>query len=294
MKEIFKSKTFISMCIIAALLLGMIAVSAADRGKVTFIEDIVGIFITPIQNLCTTISSASGDFIKIFTEHKQLTEENEKLKTELATLSRALRDAEEYKMENESLKGMLEIDKDRQDFVFEPALVVATEQGGYSHILTLNKGSVSNVKKRDIVITSEGLVGYVSELGTTWCKVTTVLDSSCEVGALITRTQDIGVLKGDFSLATNGICKISYLANNVVLKAGDSVVTSGIGGIFPSRIMIGNVIEIKPENHGISQYATIEPAVKFDGLKNVYIVTSFSEDAVELPPENEQTEEPEK
>ena len=277
MRDFFRTKTFISLCIIAVLLIGMMAVSAADRGKVTFFEDFVGMVITPIQNLCTTISEKSGDFVAVFTKHKELSEENEKLKNELASVSRALRDAQQYEAENETLRGMLGIAEKRQDFVFESALIVASEQSGYSYTLTLNRGSVSGVEKRDIVMTSDGLVGYVSELGTTWCKVTTVLDSACEVGALIPRTQDIGVLEGDFSLASNGYCKISYLGNDVKLNAGDSVVTSGISGIFPSGIMIGNIVELKPESHGISQFAVIEPAVDFDALKNVVIVTDFSE-----------------
>ncbi len=277
MRDIFTSKTFIAMCIIAVLLIGMMVVSAVDRGKVTVFEDFVGMFITPLQNFCTTVSSESGDFIKIFTQHDKLTEENDKLKNELASVSRALRDAQEYKLENDSLKQMLDIKQARQDFVFESALIVANEHTGYSHTLTLNKGSLSNIKKRDVVITADGLVGYVSELGTTWCKITTVLDSSCEIGALIPRTQDIGVLEGDYALSTNGNCKVSYLGNDVSLNAGDSVVTSGIGGVFPSRIMIGNIVEIKPESHGISQYAVLEPAVDFSKLKNVFVITDFTE-----------------
>lgn len=263
------------MCIITVLLLGMSVVSAVDRGKVTIFEDIAGMFITPLQNLSSTLSSKGGDFIAVFTEHDKLKDENEKLKQELATVSQALRDAQEYKLQNESLKGMLGIAEQNPAFSFEQALIVATEQSGYSHILTLNCGSVSGVKKRDIVMTSEGLVGYVSDLGTTWCKVTTLLDSSCEIGALVTRTQDVGVMEGDFSLATDGYCKVSYLSNDVTLNSGDSIITSGIGGVFPAGIVIGNVIEIKPEAHGISQFAVVEPAVDFDELKYVFIVTEF-------------------
>lgn len=281
MREFFGTKTFISICIIAVLLIGMMAVSAADRGKVTFFEDFVGMFITPIQNLCTTISNKSGDFIAIFTEHDALVEENQKLKNELASLSRSFRDAQQYKLENETLRGMLKIATEHQDFRFETALIVASEQSGYSHTLTLNKGSISGVKKRDIVMTADGVVGYVSELGTNWCKVTTVLDAACEMGVIIPRTQDIGVLEGDFSLRQDGTCKVAYLGNEVKLNAGDSVVTSGIGGVFPSKIMIGNIVEIKPESHGISQYAIVEPSVNFDELKNVFIVTQFSENVKE-------------
>ena len=130
-------------------------------------------------------------------------------------------------------------------------------------------------------MTADGVVGYVSELGTNWCKVTTVLDAACEMGVIIPRTQDIGVLEGDFSLRQDGTCKVAYLGNEVKLNAGDSVVTSGIGGVFPSKIMIGNIVEIKPESHGISQYAIVEPSVNFDELKNVFIVTQFSENVKE-------------
>ncbi len=275
MRDFFTSRTFIAMCIIAVLLLGMVAVSAADSGHVTVFEDIIGTFITPLQNICSTIASKSGDFVAIFSEHNELKAENEKLKNELATVHSALRDAQQATLENESLKGILDIKEENPDFQFESALIVASEQSGYSHTLTLNKGSVSGIEKRDLVITPEGLVGYISELGTTWCKVTTLLDSSCEIGAIVTRTQDIGVIEGDFTLSQNGMCKVSYLSNEVQLSSGDSVVTSGIGGIFPSGLLAGYVVEIKPESHGISQYAVVETAVDFSNLKNVFIITEF-------------------
>lgn len=264
------------MCIIAVLLLGMVAVSAVDSKRVTVFEDIAGLVITPLQNIVTTISSKSGDFVAVFTEFDRIKSENETLKKELASVYQALRDAQEAKLENESLKGILDIKEENPDFRFENALIVANEQSGYSHTLTLNKGSVNGIEKRDLVITADGVVGYVSKLGTTWCNVTTLLDSSCEIGAIVTRTQDIGVLEGDFSLAKSGNCKISYLSNDVQLSSGDSVVTSGIGGTFPSGILAGYIVEIKPESHGISQYAVMETAVDFSDLKNVFVITEYS------------------
>lgn len=265
------------MCILAVLLICMMAVSAADRGKVTIFEDIAGMVLTPLQSAATTISDKSGDFIAIFTEHKELIAENEKLREQLASSAQAIRNAELFKQENESLASMLEIKQKRTEFEFEPALVVANDQGGYSHTLTLNKGTASGVEKRDIVMTADGIIGYVSELGTTWCKVITILDSNCELGAIITRTQDIGVAEGDFSLAVDGNCKLSFLPNDAAINSGDSVVTSGIGGVFPADLMIGHVKEIKPESHGISQYAVIEPTVDFSELENVFILTDFGQ-----------------
>ena len=263
------------MCVIAVLLLAMMIFSAADSGRVTLLEDAVGIIVTPIQSLVTTVSEKSGDFVAVFTEHKALKEENERLKKELAASGQALRDAQEYKLENESLRGVLGVKDEHPDFVFEPAMVVASERTERTHVITLNKGSLSGVKKRDVVITEQGLVGYVTEVGTTWCRAITVLDSGCEIGATVPRTQDIGVLEGDYALAADGKCKLSYLSNDVQLNSGDSVITSGIDGVFPARLLIGNVAEIKPEPHGISQYAVVEPAVDAESIRNVFVITSF-------------------
>ncbi len=279
MRDFFTSKTFIAICIIAVLLLGMLTVSSVERGKVTVFEDFVGIVITPIQNIVTTIAQKSGNFIAVFSDYNKLKEQNEQLKNEVNELSEKLRDSEKYMLENEALKGALGIKTENPDFSFCSAVVVASEQSGYSYMVTLNKGSVDGIKKRDIVISNGAVAGYISEVGTTWCKVTTILDSSCEIGAIISRTQDIGVLEGDFALAAEGNCKMSYLGNTVQLNSGDSVVTSGIGGVFPAGLLIGNVQEIKPETHGISQYAVIEPAVDISTLKNVLVITEFSQKA---------------
>jgi rod shape-determining protein MreC len=258
----------------------MMTVSSVDRGKVTVFEDIVGIVITPIQNIVTTISDKSGDFVAIFSEHDKLIEENEQLRDKVAELEKNMRDAEQAHLENEALKGMLDIKNNNPDFKFCPALVVATDHSGYSYTVTLNAGSADGIKRRDVVMTPDGVAGYVAEVGTTWCKVTTILDSSCEMGVMITRTQDIGVLEGDFSLASDGLCKVSYLSNDVQLSSGDSIVTSGIGGIFPAGLVIGNVQELKPEKHGISQYAVTSPAVDIENLENVFVITSFEKDVV--------------
>jgi len=290
MRQFFTSKTFISICIIAVLLLAMMTVSAVDRGKVTVFEDIVGIIVTPIQNMVTTISDKSGDFAAIFSEHKALIKENEQLRDRVSELENQARDAEQALIENEALKGLLDIKQNNPDFKFCPALVVATDHSGYSYTVTLNAGSADGIKRRDVVITPEGIAGYVSEVGTTWCKVTTILDSSCEMGVMITRTQDIGVLEGDFSLASDGLCKVSYLSNEVRLSSGDSVVTSGIGGIFPAGLVVGNVQEVKPEKHGISQYAVTSPAVDIENLENVFVITSFEKDTVTVPPAEAETE----
>lgn len=275
MKAFLKTRTFISMCVVAFFLLGLTVLDIAAHGHLTFFENIGGSLITPIQNFCTTVAHYGGDLVQAYTDYDELEAENEKLKNQLAGAAQLVRDAESSVSENKSLKAMLGIVEANPDFEFAACLVVGSDQNGYSHTLTLNKGSADGLSKRDLVITADGVVGYVSELGLNWSKVTTILDSSCEIGAIVTRTQDIGVLDWDFTLSEKGLLKLAYLNTEVVLNSGDSVETSGVGGVFPKGVLLGRVKELRTESHGISQYAVLEPAVQVDEVSTVFVITNF-------------------
>ena len=275
MKDFFKTRTFIAMCIVTVILLGMVVLDTASHGHMTLFENLSGSLVTPVQNFFSTVIKHGGNLIKVYTEYEALAEENAKLKSELASASGLIRDAEEYANENQSLKAMLGIAEEHADFTFAACLVVGSDQNGYSHTLTLNKGSADGLERKDLVMTADGVVGYVNELGLTWCKVTTVLDSSCEIGGIVTRTQDIGVLDWDYSLSEEGLLKLAYLDTKVVLNSGDAVETSGVGGIFPKGILLGRVRELRTESHGISQYAVLEPAVAVEEVRTVFVITNF-------------------
>jgi len=275
MKGIFSSRTFIAICIAALLLLGMMVLDTAADGHMNFLENVGGTLITPIQNFCTTVIRSGGNLVEAYTQYDALKEENDKLKNELASIGQLLRDAQSYVSENKSLKAMLGIAQEHADFQFAACTVVGSDQNGYSHTLTLNKGSADGLQKKDLVMTADGVVGYINELGMTWSKVVTVLDSSCEMGAIVTRTGDVGVLDWDYALSEDGLLKLAYLDAGVVLNSGDAVETSGVGGVFPKGILIGRVRELKTESHGISQYAVLEPAVDVTQVDTVFVITNF-------------------
>ena len=263
------------MCIVAVLLLGLSLLSMTDSGRVTILEDIAGIIITPIQKASNRLVSASGNFVKVFTEYEQLEQENQELRKQLQEADAKLRDAEQYVVENNSLRSVLGLAEKRPDLEFAMAHVTGKEMGGYSQTMTLDKGSANGIQAKSMVVTGEGVVGFVSEVGTTWCKVTTILDPTCEIGVILTRSGQAAVLQGDTSLAPDGRCKAGYLKNDVTLAVGDNLETSGIGGIFPDGLFVGRVKEIKSETTGLSQFAVVEPAVNIKQVDTVFIITNF-------------------
>ena len=108
------------------------------------------------------------------------------------------------------------------------------------------------------------------------CQVKPITDVSVKMGAVVSRTREVVVAEGSFELAGDGLLRLSYLQNDSDVLVGDTVETSGYGGIFPKGLLIGTITEVLPESHGISTYAKIQPAVDLTALKKVYIVKSFT------------------
>ncbi len=110
------------------------------------------------------------------------------------------------------------------------------------------------------------LVGVVSEVGLTWSTLITVIDAGLEMGGLVTRTESAAIVEGDFALMIDGFLKLSYLPQNTELLAGDLVVTSGKGGVYPSGLVVGTIESIHTDPSGMSRYAVVRPRAQLDRL----------------------------
>jgi rod shape-determining protein MreC len=119
------------------------------------------------------------------------------------------------------------------------------------------------------------MVGTITEVGTNWSTVLTLVDTDTSLGAQIFRTNDLGVIQGEFSLMEDQLLRMDYLPADSDLLSGDLVVTSGLGGYYPSGLVIGSVEEMQVDDSGASSYAIVVPAVDFDALTQVFIIKSF-------------------
>ena len=164
----------------------------------------------------------------------------------------------------------------RRDFVFESAKVVGEGSSNWSSTLTLSKGTNFDISVGDCVVNEEGfLVGVVTEAGLNWSTVTTLVDTSSQLGALVFRTGEITVAQGDLSLMNLGLLRLSYLEGESSLMNGDLIVTSGLGGYYPSGLVIGSVQEIRTDDTGLTKYAILAPQVDLESLQQVFVITDF-------------------
>ena len=240
----------------------------------------------PLSNLVTTITApvrngvaAVGDWVQgvsryVF-RYGEMEQQIADLETENAQLQEQVRESQEALQENELLRDLLDLREKRRDFVFESAKVTARSASNWESTLTLSKGSES-VQEGNCVITSTGvLVGVVSEVGSHYATVSTVIDTGMEMGGIITRTNAAGVLEGDFSLMQEGKLRLSYLPDEAQLVTGDEVLTSGRGDVYPSGLVVGQVEGVFSDASGMNRYAVVVPEVNLDTLVEVFVIKEF-------------------
>lgn len=264
--------------VVIAVILCVIALQASifSDGRTPFLTNFVGIIVSPFQKAANGVSGFFDRIHGYIFEFDELQEENERLNAQLREAEAKLREVDHIIEENESMRRLLGLNPDAKDNLeLEIAEVIGESIGGISTSLTIDKGSLSGIKQNDCVMTADGMVGFISEVGTTFSVVTLLSDPSMQMGAMISRTREVAVCQGDFVLMRSGKLKLSYLKKDADIMVGDPIETSGLGEVFPKGVLIGYIEEVVPESHGISDYAVIRPAVDLNDLKTVFVVKSF-------------------
>ena len=258
----------ILLCILSAVYSGI-------SGNSSPITRAAGTVVRPFQRFGTGVGHFFSKGLDYFTEFDALKAENEQLKQQISDNAQLVRDAQIALEENNQLRSQLGQPENTRTTTTVSAEVIARSPGDWADTLTLDKGSSSGVNKDDLVTTVDGMLGFVSEVTDNTCEVTSITDPKMQCGALVTRTRETAIAEGDYNLMTRGALRLSYLREDSKVVVGDTVETSGRGGVFPKGILIGTVIDIKPETNGISNYAVIEPAAELGDLTTVFIVKDF-------------------
>lgn len=282
MRFFFRSRQF---KIILAVVLALVTVSvtcAVIGGNMSPQANLLSAVTAPFRSLAETVSSGVSDFFKAYTKGDELALRNAELESEISTLREQLKDYEKATTENDFYKNYLEIKDNNLSFQFTPATLISRDKEDPYKGFTVNKGTVNGISANDPVITDAGLVGYISEVGLTTSKVTTILSAELTVGALDNRTNDSGILSGSVELAAEGLTKFYNLSRSCNIAVGDYAVTSG-EGIFPAGLLIGTIQSIGSDQYNTSIYANIKPFAEIGEVKDVMIITEFEGQGGLLP-----------
>lgn len=274
MRFFFKSRQFKIILTVFISIIVLAIFCFLLGGKFSPQADLAGSVIAPFRTAFTKASQAVTDFVSAFKNGEEALIQNAELESELNSLRSKLADFEKMEQENDFYKKYLDIKDKHPDFAFSPATLISRDENDPFKGFTINSGSTDGIKEKDPVITEAGLVGYVSQVGLSTSKVTTILSPDITLGALDNRTQDSGLLSGSIDTATEGLTGLYNLARSCNVAVGDFVVSSG-EGIFPEGLLIGTVQSIGKEKYNTSIYASVEPFVNFSEIRNVMVITEF-------------------
>ena len=270
----FLRRNGIWLLVIALLLSILIGVSSAFMGgNADPLSNLVTTITTPVRNGAAAVGDFFQGVSRYVFHYGEMEQQISDLEEENAQLQQQIRESQEALQENELLRNLLDLRERRRDFVFESAKVTARSNDNWRSTLTLSKGSESGIQEGNCVVTSTGvLVGVVSEVGSHYSTVSTVIDT---MGGIITRTNAAGVLEGDFSLMQGGKLRLAYLPDEAQLVAGDEVLTSGRGDVYPSGLVVGQVEGVFNDASGMNRYAVVVPEVNLDTLVEVFVIKEF-------------------
>ena len=242
------------------------------------LANVANVIASPFRSAYTSVADWFNDKQNYYQDNTALKEENAALKKQLAEMEAAIRQAEKDSAENERLKQLLGLKAQRPDLTSDLQAAMITEHTvtNWTSSLTIDKGTRHGLEVNDCVISETGaLVGLISEVGTNWATVLTLVDTDTSLGAQVFRTNDLGLAQGNFSLMDENRLRLEYLPVDCSLLGGDLVVTSGLGGFYPAGLVIGSVAEVQQDDSGATSYAILTPAVEFDALSEVFVIRSF-------------------
>lgn len=274
MRDFLKTKTFFVLLVLMIIFTVVPSVMSAV-GAGGYVRNAVNVIVSPVQKLFNYATDAISGFTSYFTEFDRIVEENEALRSELDSLKDKISNAEETEQMNEWLYKYLELKREHIDFEFANANVTGRESGNYMTVFTLDKGTASGVRNGMPAVTEYGVVGYVSEVGLDWCKVVTLLESDSAAGVYIERTDETGIVEGDFVLASEGLCKMLYISADSTVQAGDRILTSGYGSVYPRGLLVGYVEKVEPDANTQTLVAYIRPAEPMTDIRELMIITEY-------------------
>lgn len=275
--KLFQNKFFI-ICLCVAVVIAGVSSTFAIMGYNALARNILGTIATPFRWVGTVFTNAVEGFGKYFGSIDDLSEQNAALEQENAALRAELERAELVEKENERLREYLSMKAEYPSFSMEEGMVIGREAANYVTVLTLNRGTVHGIEKNMPVVTDQGIVGCVSEVGLTWCKVSTLLETARSVGVYLPRNQASGILSGDHSMRVDGLCKLTFVeldAKDVDVQPGDAVYSSGVGSVYPPNMKVGEIVSVEIDNASRTLVASVRPTVDFSEPDFMMIITGY-------------------
>ena len=267
----------IGMILVAVVILLNLPAPIASRMKSATSDTV-----HPFQNVLMVLIHKTAGSLSLLGRARSIVEENVRLEEELANLNyenELLRSLEE---ENRMLRKQVEFKQKQKRKLILCDVIARGGSSGWWRTITIGKGSSDGIKPDRAVITTTGLVGKTTRVSENSTEVLLAIDNSCQVACRVERTGSLGVLRG----AKKGMGKgpelemllaarpprLDYIRKDQEVVVGDKVLTSGLGGVFPCGLTVGEVVDVGIDESGLYQYADVRTAEDMSEIHYVFVM----------------------
>jgi len=252
--------------VIVAVVLLSLPTRATSRLKLA-----VGSWFLPLFGLAGAAQQLPADLADSVLPRRELLQQIDRLRHERDQLREQQVQTVAIARENEQLRNLLGWQK-QSPWKLKLANVVLRDPANWWRTVQIDQGTRDGIRENLPVITADGLVGRVSSVSFERSQVVLVGDPACRVSALVENpARDMGVLVAGNTLDTS-LVELTYLASSANLKPGQSVITSGLGGIFPKGIPVGQIVDAQPVEYGLYTEARVKLNASLGSLEQVWVL----------------------
>ena len=274
MKHFFSSR--IRVILVIAVLLAVILTVVTSLTGLKLPEMAVKGILTPIRTGVSYLTDSAEQFYSYMFQYESLAAENERLKEELANMQDTARQASSIARENARLRDLLELTEAHEDYELVDSYIISRSSVDWSSTFTINRGTNAGIDVGMCAITANGeLVGLVSEVGTNFAVIKSVLDSSLEISATMSSTGYNGMVQGGYTSGLAGLLRMDYLPSDATIRNNDQVVTTG-STVYPRDLILGYVVDAGFDDTGVAKYALLKPAADVASLEQVFVITQYN------------------
>ena len=267
MKNLFSrsAQTTILFLVVVGIL------TLAFGGYFNFISNDFNNTLVATQSWISSRFLAIQDFLTVPRDVIALRQQNATLQNDMARLQAQVVQLQQQVAETQALAALVNFSRSNPESSYTAASVIGRDPSPFLHYVIVDKGSNDGLKRGMPVVTDQGLVGRVDAVISSAARVQLITDPASVVNVRFGKTgreaQLIGTISGDLAL--------DLIPQDVVIAPGDVVLTSGLGGGYPTDLIVGQVLTIRKQDSDLFQQATIQPVVDFTQLKIVLIITDF-------------------
>jgi rod shape-determining protein MreC len=265
----YKFSSSAQSVILFLVIAGILALALG--GYLSFVSTGVNTALISVQSWLSVRFVAIQEFVTLPRDAVTLRQDNARLLDEVARLQAQVLQYQRQINETQALAALVDFSRANPDSAYTAASVIGRDPSPFLHYIIIDRGSADGIRRGMPVVTDQGLVGRVEAVISNAARVQLITDPSSAVNVRLEIAERDATLVGSVS----GDLGLDLVAQDVNLEVGDILLTSGLGGAYPSDLLVGQILTVRKRDSDLFQQASVQPIVDFTSLKIVLVVTDF-------------------